>query len=72
MSGSVKDYRKMIEQPWGRMFYDLLYRQLIIPDDKKARILDFGAGFCLTAGHYAERHEVIALPIDAGTGNQGE
>ena len=64
MSGSVKDYRKMIEQPGGRMFYDLLYRQLIIPDDKKARILDFGAGFCLTAGHYAERHEVIALEPD--------
>lgn len=61
MAGTIKDYRKMVEQPWGRMFYDLIYRQLSIPDDKRAKILDFGAGFCLTAGHYAEKHDVIAV-----------
>ena len=61
MSGSIKEYRKMVEQPWGRMFYELIYKQLNIPDDKRIRILDFGAGFCITANHYAENHDVIAV-----------
>ena len=61
MSNSIKDYRIMVEQPWGRMFYDLIYRQLNIEDDKRKKILDFGAGFCITSSHYAEAHEVIAV-----------
>ncbi len=60
MSDAIQNYRKMVEQPWGRMFYDLIYRQLEVPDDKRKKILDFGAGFCLTAGHYAEHHDVTA------------
>ena len=61
MSNSIKDYRKMVEEPWGRMFYDLIYRQLNIEDDKRKKILDFGAGFCITSSHYAERHDVTAV-----------
>ncbi len=61
MAGTIKDYRSMVDQPWGRMFYELIYRQLNIPDDKKVKILDFGAGFCLTANHYAEKHDVTAV-----------
>jgi len=61
MSNSIKDYRIMVEQPWGRMFYDLIYRQLNIEDDKRKKILDFGAGFCITSSHYAKVHEVIAV-----------
>lgn len=59
--GTIKDYRNMVEQPWGRMFYDLIYRQLNISNDKRVKILDFGAGFCITADHYAKDHEVIAV-----------
>ncbi len=59
--GSIKDYRNMVEQPWGKMFYEMIYEQLSIPDDKRYKILDFGAGFCITANHYAEDHEVIAV-----------
>ena len=59
--GSIKDYRNMVEQPWGRMFYEILYKQLDIPDDKRSRILDFGAGFCITADHYAGKHDVTAV-----------
>lgn len=59
--GTIKDYRNMVEQPWGRMFYDLIYRQLNISDDNSVKILDFGAGFCITADHYAKNHEVIAV-----------
>ena len=59
--GTINDYRKMVEQPWGKMFYELIYKQLNIPDERKLRILDFGAGFCITANHYARNHEVIAI-----------
>ena len=61
MSDAIQNYRKMVEQPWGRMFYELIYRQLDLPEDRKLKILDFGAGFCLTADHYAEYHEVTAV-----------
>ncbi len=49
MAGTIKDYRNMVEQPWGKMFYELIYRQLNLPEDRKLKILDFGAGFCITA-----------------------
>ncbi|MBR2750090.1 MAG: class I SAM-dependent methyltransferase [Clostridiales bacterium] len=59
--GTIKDYRKMVEQPWGRMFYEMIYNQLDFSGDKRLRILDFGAGFCITSDHYAKDHEVIAV-----------
>ena len=61
MPGSVKDYRKLIEQPWGRMFYEMIYRQLSIPESPKLNILDYGAEFCVTANHYAKNHNVTAV-----------
>ncbi|WP_408069349.1 class I SAM-dependent methyltransferase [Butyrivibrio sp. JL13D10] len=59
--GTIKDYRNMVEQPWGKMFYDLIYKQLIIPNDNINKVLDFGAGFCITADHYAKNHDVTAV-----------
>ena len=40
--GTIKDYRNMVEQPWGKMFYEMIYKQLNIPKEKKIRIIDFG------------------------------
>ena len=51
--GTIRDYRNMVEQPWGKMFYELIYEQLNISEEKRVRILDFGAGFCITANYYA-------------------
>ena len=59
--GTIQDYRKMVEQPWGKMFYDQIFEQLKPADDKRLRFLDFGAGFCITANHYAKDHEVVAV-----------
>ncbi len=61
MPSSIKDYRNLIEQPWGRMFYDMLYKQLDLQENKRLNILDFGAGFCVTANHYAKSHNVTAV-----------
>ena len=51
----------MVDQPWGRMFYEMIFKQLSITNDKRIRILDFGAGFCITANHYAKNHDVVAV-----------
>ncbi len=60
MPNSIDDYRNLIEQPWGKIFYDMIFRQLSLPNDEKLNILDYGAGFCVTASHYAEHHNVTA------------
>ncbi len=61
MPSFIKDYRELIEKPWGRMFYDMIYNQLDLPNNKRLNILDFGAGFCVTANHYAKKHNVTAV-----------
>ena len=61
MASSIENYRNMVEQPWGKMFYDLIFRQLDISNDKRLKILDCGAGFCITSDHYAGEHDVTAL-----------
>lgn len=61
MLNSINEYRKLVEQPWGRMFYEMIYSQLQLPDAPKLDILDYGAGFCVTANHYAEHHNVTAI-----------
>ena len=61
MSDAIKNYRSMVDQPWGRMFYEMIYKQLDLSDCKKLKILDFGAGFCITADHYAKSHDVTAV-----------
>ena len=60
MPDSIEDYRNLIEQPWSKMFYDMIFRQLDLSKDRKLKILDYGAGFCVTARYYAESHNVTA------------
>lgn len=61
MPSSINDYRQLIEKPWGKMFYDMIYRQLSLPVNPPLDILDFGAGFCVTASYYARHHKVTAV-----------
>lgn len=61
MPNSIKDYRNMIEQPWGKMFYDIVHNQLNLQNDKVLNILDYGAGFCVTSNYYAKFHKVTAI-----------
>ncbi len=58
---SVKDYLEYVKAPWGKMFYDLLFWQLNIPDSPRLKILDFGSGLCVTADRYAACHDVTAV-----------
>lgn len=61
MPSTINDYRQLVEKPWGKMFYDMIYRQLSLPANPSFNILDFGAGFCVTANHYAQHHRVTAV-----------
>lgn len=61
MPNSINDYRQLIDKPWGKMFYDIIFRQLDLSDNIPIKILDFGAGFCVTANHYSEHHTVTAV-----------
>lgn len=58
---ALNDYLNTIQQPWGRIMYDLIYRQLSVPEIPRMRILDFGSGFGVCADYYAEHHEVTAI-----------
>lgn len=40
---------------------DTLFRQLDLSEEYPLNILDFGAGFCVTANHYATHHHVTAI-----------
>lgn len=61
MPNSINDYRHLMDKPWGRMFYDIIFRQLDLSDSVSLKILDFGAGFCVTANHYSKHHTVTAV-----------
>lgn len=53
---SYLDYTK---QPWGKLFYKIIFKQL--PECKNKRILDFGSGFGITANHMAKSNRVTAV-----------
>lgn len=61
MPSSINNYRKLIEEPWGKMFYDMIYKQLSLPENIRLNILDFGAGFCVASDYYAKNHIVTAV-----------
>lgn len=55
----ITHYRHTLDQPWGKIFYEVVFHQL--KDIKGQTILDFGAGFCLTAAFLAEHNDVTAV-----------
>lgn len=61
MPSPIDNYRKMVEEPWGRMFYDQIFQQLVLPETPKKKILDFGAGFGITSAYYGKCHDVTAV-----------
>jgi len=61
---SAKDYAILVNEPWGKMFYDLLFIQLELPISRQLKVLDFGSGIGVAASHYAAWHEVTAVEPD--------
>ena len=55
----IQQYKQMLEQPWGKIQYEITFAQLVHLKNK--RILDFGSGLGLVSKFLAENNEVIAI-----------
>ena len=55
----IQQYKQMLEQPWGKIQYEITFAQLAHLKDK--RILDFGSGFGLVSQFLAQNNEVVAI-----------
>ena len=59
MAANIQAYLENLQQPWGQIYYDILFEQL--QDIKGKRVLDFGSGFGLVANHLAKENQVLAV-----------
>ena len=55
----IKQYKQMLEQPWGKIQYEITFAQLVHLKNKK--ILDFGSGVGLISQFLEENNEVVAI-----------
>ena len=55
----IQQYKQMLEQPWGKIQYEITFAQLAHLKNKK--ILDFGSGIGLVSKFLAENNEVITI-----------
>ncbi|MGY3703390.1 hypothetical protein BW731_02665 [Vagococcus martis] len=57
----MKQYLELINEPWGKMFYDIINHQLNLNNSKDLKVLDFGSGFGKTANSFAQFNIVTAI-----------
>jgi len=62
MVANIQAYLENLQQPWGQLYYDILFEQL--QDIKGKRVLDFGSGFGLVANHIAKENQVLAVELN--------
>ena len=55
----IQQYKQMLEQPWGKIQYEITFAQLAHLKNKK--ILDFGSGLGLVSQFLGENNEVVAI-----------
>lgn len=60
---NLENYRAMLEQPWGKIQYEITFAQLAHLEGKQ--ILDFGAGFGLVSQFWAKKNQVTAVEPNA-------
>lgn len=63
MTIHLDTYRDMLEKPWGKLLYDLIFAQLSHINNQT--VLDFGAGFGLTATFLSKTNTVTAIEPNA-------
>lgn len=56
---NVQAYKEQLEQPWGKLYYDIVFELLGNIENKK--ILDFGSGFGKISSFLAEKNQVTAI-----------
>ena len=55
----IQQYKQMLEQPWGKIQYEITFAQLVHLKNKK--ILDFGSGLGLVSQFLGENNEVVEI-----------
>lgn len=55
----IQQYKQMLDQPWGKIQYEITFAQLEHIKGKK--ILDFGSGFGLVSQFLAQNNEVVSI-----------
>lgn len=60
---NIQGYLNTVNAPWGKLFYKLLWHNL---ECEGKKILDFGSGFGVTADHFAQKNEVVAVEPNTG------
>ena len=55
----IQQYKQMLEQPWGKIQYEITFAQLVHLKNKK--ILDFGSGLGLVSQFLGKNNEVVAI-----------
>ena len=55
----IQQYKQMLDQPWGKIQYEITFAQL--EQIKGKKILDFGSGFGLVSHFLAQNNEVVAI-----------
>ena len=55
----IQQYKQMLEQPWGKIQYEITFAKLVHLKNKK--ILDFGSGLGLVSQFLGENNEVVAI-----------
>ena len=56
---NIQQYKQMLEQPWGKIQYEITFSQL--EHIKGNKILDFGSGFGLVSQFLVQNNEVVAI-----------
>ena len=59
MTVNINAYKEMLNQPWGKIMYRLIFAQLSHIKDKQ--VLDFGAGFGTTSEYLSQNNTVTAV-----------
>lgn len=59
MNRHLYSYLDYTKEPWGKLFYEVIWHQL--PDMSGKNILDFGSGFGITASHFSQNNNVTAV-----------
>lgn len=63
MTVNINAYKEMLNQPWGKIMYRLIFAQLSHIKDKQ--VLDFGAGFGTTSEYLSQNNTVTAIEPNA-------
>ena len=63
MTVNINAYKEMLNQPWGKIMYRLIFAQL--SHIKNKQVLDFGAGFGTTSEYLAKHNTVTAIEPNA-------